>query len=130
MAEPTGRERFLAANLDRAIVMMSKPGISNELHEQLTRDLLANALAAYRVELLGEKQPSVEVRNDCDGALDEVVARNVQMFHLEYMDHDRVWMALYWGDQQITINLIAEGSIRGTVESDGDPPIAIEVTNA
>jgi hypothetical protein len=51
----------------------------------------------------------IALRNDQYG-LDDIVVKDVQMFRMERMDEDHVWLACYLTDgQQIAFNLWREG---------------------
>jgi hypothetical protein len=106
-------------------------GICKGLEEQLKQTMRERD--QLRAELKHVRElPDVEARYDERGTLDEVVTGPVEMFHLEYMDKDRVWMALYWGkDRRVVINLSVHGrSIVATVESDAEIVVPIRHTRA
>lgn len=63
----------------------------------------------------------VEIRRNDDGTLDEVVAPNL---HLEQMDNNHWWMAIYTKDGRVTVNFHARGNISAFVEEEFTNPFA------
>lgn len=61
-----------------------------------------------------------EIRPNEDDSLDEVVAWNVDFFHLEQMDNDHWWARLDFKDGRpsIVINLTSQLPIEGTAYED------------
>lgn len=58
-------------------------------------------------------------RYDDAGNLDDVAVSNVEMFRLEYMDRNRVWLCCYKPDgTRVSFWLSARGSINGHHEWD------------
>lgn len=58
-------------------------------------------------------KPEWEFRNDSDGNLDEIVAEDVQFFHLERMDNGHWWLGVTLQDgSRITASLISDLNTR------------------
>lgn len=58
-------------------------------------------------------KPEYEIRKDEKGEVDEVVADDVQFFHLERMDRDLWWIGITLQDgSRITMNLSASMGAR------------------
>lgn len=66
----------------------------------------------------GHGFPSVLVREDTDGGLDEVVSFGA-FVHLEYMDDDAVWIGVEGPDGTLAhVRLVSDAPIRGRVEDE------------
>lgn len=63
-----------------------------------------------------------EVRVLNDGAIDEIVAGQIQAFHLEQLDDDHWWLGIYGkDDRRMSIRFYRKGKrIIVTAEDDGD----------
>jgi hypothetical protein len=54
-------------------------------------------------------KPEWEIRKDKEGNFDEIVAEDVQFFHLERMNTDMFWLGITLQDgSRITANLISK----------------------
>lgn len=63
-----------------------------------------------------DKLDCVEVRPNPNTTIDEIIARDVSMFHLEQMDDDRFWIGLTIGDETQSVWLTAhKGKLYATV---------------
>lgn len=65
--------------------------------------------------------PGGEIRLDGEGTLDEVVVRDVEHFHLEYMADNHVWLRLDRPDGAVVVHLTARGPIEGLAEWEAAP---------
>lgn len=58
-------------------------------------------------------KPDFEIRKDKKGEVDEIVADDVQFFHIERMDRDHWWIGITLQDgSRITMNLSASMGAR------------------
>jgi hypothetical protein len=60
-------------------------------------------------------EPTFEIRRQ-DGELDEIVAQGVS-FHMERMDRNRWWFAIYKGDERVAVWFTVAKRIK--IEVDG-----------
>lgn len=73
------------------------------------------------------EQPAFTVRRNDDGTLDEIVAHDVRLFHLEQQDDGAWWIGVDAADgQHYMINLESRGRIVAMVELDGPSMVRSE----